>query len=306
LVSKAASDARMAKSARIIYELAFLKLTKPEIDRTQEGILDKLGEMERKLSGGLNYLQPSPATGVNNNDEIIKRLEAVENAVKNGIVPEKKQEQPEETEKKVSSRLYVPIPEEELTYEYPTAELARNWNKTFATMLNQGNVYAVPLKNCVVTFDAEGIILLVPEGRDIFTKQIFSNHIDDIRESFRRATGSNYTIKVAKRSDFDERNIIDAFSLPHSKDGLPNPSENTVTANKQENTVETADKLDSFIEKFSGIIVDADRIPADFDREKAVGEQSSIDDIEEENEKEEFLEESEKEEFFNEDESESS
>ena len=295
LLSKAISDARTAKSVRIIYELAFIKLARPETDRTPEGMMDELKELEKKLDGAVPFRQTQPKMSPPSSEksDILKRLEALESAVSSGTAALKPpaEDKKKQEKKKLSHRLYVPIPPEELNYDYPTAKLARNWNKTIETMLNRGNVYAVPLKNCTVTFDAEGIIILVPDKRDDFTQRLGVNHIESIRESFRLATGSDYTLKIVKRSDFDEDKIISAFDLPHTSVSSADETETEYTADETEGKSGSEDKLGVFIERFSGIITDGDRIPQKFDREREAGEQSVIEDIEDD--KEEFLEENE-------------
>ena len=48
VLTKAKSDARWVKNPRIIYELALLKLTRPELDNSQEALLDRLSAVEEK------------------------------------------------------------------------------------------------------------------------------------------------------------------------------------------------------------------------------------------------------------------
>lgn len=293
LLSTAISDARLAKNARIIYELALIKLTRPEIDRSSESVMDRLAAVEQKLAFGVPQpqAQSSSQPQHTDNSELLKRISAIERALKNGAAAEAKPEPEKPVEKKqVSARLYVPIPADELNYDYPTAKLARNWNNTVETMLRHKNPYAVPLRNCVATFDAEGIIILVPEERYMFTQRLSVSHIDEIRELFRRVTGSEYTIKVVKREDLDEDLILNPFDLPrtgNSEESAAEPSAQTVQPDAQEN--KDGDKFDEFIKRFSGIITDADRINTTFDRDLEAGEQSSLDD----DDREEFLDENE-------------
>lgn len=291
VITKAINDAKTAKSARIIYELAFIRLTKPELDNRNEAVIPRLEQLEAKMSfAGLGQ-NPSPAARQESGadtSELMRRIAAVEAAIKNGATPQviEEPEPVEKTEKKVSHRLYVPIPEDELNYDYPTARLARNWNNTVETMAQQNKPFIAPLKNCVVTFDAEGLIVLVPDGRDGFTQRISMTNIDKIRELFRSTTGTSYNIKIAKRSDLDDSRILNPFDLKRSEGGgaanQPEPVR-TVDAAVSEN-----DKFDKFIERFSSIITDGDRLTGDFDREKAVGEQSTMD-MYEDDDREEFL-----------------
>ncbi|MBR0365725.1 MAG: DNA polymerase III subunit gamma/tau [Clostridia bacterium] len=288
LISKAMSDAKYARSQRIVYELAYLKLARPELDRDQSAIMDRLETVEQKLSSGVDLKPTAPPVNTAETAAIIKRLSAVEDAIKNGAVIGAK-EKPEETvkKKKTSPRLYTPIPDEELSYDYPTAKLARGWNSTVEIMAQQNAPYVVPLKNSTVTFDADGLILLMPEDRRIFAERMAVAHLDEIRELFRRTTGTDYTIKIAMRDEFDERRILNAFDLPHR--GAADAEAEPAAAKPVEDDGNT-DKFDEFIKKFADIITDADKELSRADNITR-GEQTTMDDLE--NDKEEFLETSE-------------
>lgn len=284
LISGAIADARVAKASRIVYELAFIKLARPDMDITPEALMDRLSTVENKLiTGGI----PSPTQATSDNSDILLRLKRVEDAIKNGVTAtvESVDVQPEPEPKKTSARMYVPIPENELNYNYPTAALARNWTKTVELMMKENTPLIMPLRNCAVTFDAEGLILLVPEDRNEFTERAAINNIDTIRGLFKTVTGTDYTLKIAKRSDFDPRNILNAFDLPRCDDTTEIPER------KEEPQViqptDTADKFSEFFNQFSNIITDGDRQSLVSKEPQPTGEQSSIED---EEEHEEFLE----------------
>lgn len=295
LISNAIADARVAKSSRIIYELAFIKLAKPDIDQSPEALMDRLAAVEGRVMSGGMAVQPATANVTADNSDIIKRLEAVEEAVKNGVrvtVNENETEPKPEPEKKLSARMYVPIPDDELNYNYPTAELARNWEKTIELMVKRGSAYAIPLKNCTVTFDAEGLILLVPEDRYKFTFDTAINHLDEIRKLFKEVTGSDYTLKIAKRGDFDPRNEINAFTLPKVENSATDKNKTPVSEQNRD-LENVGDKFNQFFEKFSDIITDGDRQALVSGEDIIRGEQSVFSDEDNEDDKEEFLEESE-------------
>lgn len=283
VISEAIADAKTARSQRLIYELAYIKLARPETDRSPKGIMDRLSVVEARLESGV----PAPVAAAPDNSELIERIRAVEEAVKKGIAPQAEDDKPKpkKEEKPKQTRLYVPIPEDELSYDYPTARLARNWNNTVEIMSKQNVAFVAPLKNCVVTFDAEGLIVLVPESRYGFTQRVSVAHIDSIRELFKRTTGTDYTIKIARREDIDERNIISPFDLPKRRCGEVKAEAAAIPAESGAQT----DKLGEFITRFSDIITDGDRFIFD---EADSGEQTEMDDGE--YDKEEFLEESEK------------
>ncbi|MBQ3124391.1 MAG: DNA polymerase III subunit gamma/tau [Clostridia bacterium] len=288
LISNAMADARVAKSSRIVYELAFIKLARPDMDSNPEAVMDRLSAVENKLITGVMPVAPAiPAT---DNSDIIRRLERVEEALKNGVTATAEFEpEPEPEPQKISSRMFVPIPEDELNFDYPTVALARNWEKTIEQMLKKQCPFIMPLKNCMVCFDAEGLIVLVPENRGSFTFSSALNHIEDIRKVFREVTGTNYTIKIVKRDEFDPRNIINPFGLPKTEVATKEVQEPVVEAEPEQKTEET-DKFGQFFEQFSSIITDGDRQSLLSGKPDDVGEQTEIED---DDEREEFLEESE-------------
>ncbi len=292
LISEAISDARLAKSARIIYELAFIKLTRPEIDRTPQGIMDKLAQLEQKMEPGGAQQQPSVTaqSAAADNSEILSRLSAIEKALRNGAsASPAEQPKPQPEKKKVSHRLYNPIPEDELNFDYPTAKLARNWRSTVETMKQKGAAYVMPLTNCTVTFDADSLIIVVPEGRQSFTFRVAVSHIDSIREIFRRVTGSSYNIKIVNREDLDDEQIKNPFDLPHIE-GAAEKYKEEAGQQTQEDEKTDADKFDEFIAKFAGIITDGDKILPGEGAKLDAGVQSSLDEFDDNNDREEFLE----------------
>ena len=287
VISSAMADARVAKSSRIVYELAFIKLARPDMDSTPEAVMDRLSTVENKLmSQGMPQVTQQ---SVADNSDIIKRLELVENAIKNGITATVIDEaEPESKPEKKSSRMFVPIPEDELNFDYPTAVLARNWEKLIKQMMRLNMPLAMPLRNCIVTFDREGLILLVPEDRNQFTERTAINNIDEIRKLFKQVTNTDYTLKIAMRNEFDPRNILNAFSLPKAevKSELVVPEDNI----KESEPQDKKDKLDEFFEQYESIITDGDKQALLSGESITRGEQSTFDD---EDESEEFLDASE-------------
>ena len=287
VISSAMADARVAKSSRIVYELAFIKLARPDMDSTPESVMDRLSTVENKLmSQGIPQVTQQ---SVADNSDIIKRLELVENAIKNGITATVIDEaEPEAKPEKKSSRMFVPIPEDELNFDYPTAVLARNWEKLIKQMMRLNTPLAMPLRNCIVTFDREGLILLVPEDRNQFTERTAINNIDEIRKLFKQVTNTDYTLKIAMRNEFDPRNILNAFSLPKAevKSELVVPEDNI----KESEPQDKKDKLDEFFEQYESIITDGDKQALLSGESITRGEQSTFDD---EDESEEFLDASE-------------
>ena len=287
VISSAMADARVAKSSRIVYELAFIKLARPDMDSTPEAVMDRLSTVENKLmSQGIPQVTQQT---VADNSDIIKRLELVENAIKNGVTATVIDEpEPKPQPEKKSSRMFVPIPEDELNFDYPTAVLARNWEKLIKQMMRLNMPLAMPLRNCIVTFDREGLILLVPEDRNQFTERTAINNIDEIRKLFKQVTNTDYTLKIAMRNEFDPKNILNAFSLPkaEAKSELVVPEDNV----KESEPQDKKDKLDEFFEQYESIITDGDKQALLSGESITRGEQSTFDD---DDESEEFLDASE-------------
>ena len=283
VISQAMADARVASSSRIVYELAYIKLARPETDSSPKAVMDRLVTVETKLFTSDTPIQP---VSVDNGD-ILRRLEAVEETLKNGVTARVEETEPEPIPEivKTSARMFVPIPEEELNRDYPTAVLARNWEKTFDLMMRRDTPLVMPLKNCVVTFDKEGLILLVPEDRKGFTQRTAMSNIDSIRSLFKKVTNSDYTIKIIRRNEFDPRNVLNPFTLPKAE--KQEQKEETVSQNEAE--VQKEDKLGTFFEQFESIITDGDKFALLNDTPTDAGEQSSFDD----DEREEFLDEKE-------------
>ena len=134
---------------------------------------------------------------------------------------------------------------------------------------------------------------MVPDNRYSFTQKTAVNHIDEINRVFHEVTGTNYVIKIAKKSELDESLILNPFDLPRV--------EKSVVAEKQEVPEQTEepvevyeeDKFTKFVERFADIIIDADK---EFPKDTEInsGEQTVIKmDQEEDDDSEEFLDDSE-------------
>ena len=54
VLSRAKADARWEKSPRVIYELALVKLTRPELDDSTEAVMARLSAMEEKIKNGVS------------------------------------------------------------------------------------------------------------------------------------------------------------------------------------------------------------------------------------------------------------
>ncbi len=233
LLSDVKAEAKWVKAPRVIYELAFIRFARPEIDYTPEALMDRLKEMENKASFG----------GGADNSALEARVDALEKKLKNGVVPQSKAEgkKPEKkAEKTVSARLFVPIPQEELNGDNPIVALAKKWDKLSKTICAQAAHLKAFLLNRPIAIDATGFILLFKRDEE-FSKNLFLQYKNDLSRLFRKISGTDYQIKSAFEDEL-EGNIIDYWSLK------PKSPQQT------DETPESEDPLDAISSDFADIV----------------------------------------------------
>lgn len=185
-LSAARSEAKWVKEPRIIYELALIKLVKPELDVSYEAILDRLTECEEKISKGITV-----------------RTEAAK--------PEKEEKKPEPKKAPVSARLFVPVDVSTLTSSSPTVAAARKWDKIAQAVAKQYPHVAAAVLNRQVTIDAEGIILIFKKNEQMI-KKIASTFLSQISDVVCRTSGTQLAVKTAFFEDIED-NIIDFWKI---------------------------------------------------------------------------------------------
>ncbi|MBR0089655.1 MAG: hypothetical protein IJP94_07440, partial [Clostridia bacterium] len=275
VLSDAAAEAKWVKSPRIIYELALIKISRPEFDNSPEALMDRLTSLENKVSAG----------AVADTSAIDDRLARLEEKVKNGIKvtagpAEVKEEKPKE-DKKVSARLYSPIPEYELTPDHPLVKAARNWDNISRTMIRAAGYLTGVLMNRNITIDKDGVILIFKQG-ETGTYNIAASYKDKLTQTFRRASGTEYSVKVAYDKELPD-DLPDVWSIQ----AAPEPATDEQPENEPE-----GDPLDALARNFGEIVENADESEfVDYSSEDDNFEQSSFDDNDDD--EEEFLEESE-------------
>ena len=275
VLSDAAAEAKWVKSPRIIYELALIKISRPEFDNSPEALMDRLTSLENKVSAG----------AVADTSAIDDRLARLEEKVKNGIKvtagpAEVKEEKPKE-DKKVSARLYSPIPEYELTPDHPLVKAARNWDNISRTMIRAAGYLTGVLMNRNITIDKDGVILIFKQG-ETGTYNIAASYKDKLTQTFRRASGTEYSVKVAYDKELPD-DLPDVWSIQAAPE--------SATDEQPENEPE-GDPLDALARNFGEIVENADESEfVDYSAEDDNFEQSSFDDNDDD--EEEFLEESE-------------
>ena len=198
VLSRAKADARWEKSPRVIYELALVKLTRPELDDSNEAVMDRLSAMEEKIKNGVSV-----------------------------TVNEIKTEEPKEEPKKkeVSKRLYVPLDVSKLTSTTPVVAAARKWERISSSIVKQCPFVAASIVNRKITIDGEGIILLYGK-KELMLKKIMSTYIKQVERIFQKNVGSDLVLKAAFEEDIGD-NLVDYWSVP---EGEPLEEEKVETA----------------------------------------------------------------------------
>lgn len=206
LLSQAQANAKWIKSPRVIFELAFIKIARPETDSTPKAVEERLTILEEKSAAPQN-------DGFNS--AVIRKIDELEKIIASGAVqaPQNKSEKEEKKkeDKKLPLRLYNPIPESELTADHPLVKIAKNWDATENTIKHALPQYSSLFKKYKVTIDKDGIILLY-ERSAAFSYNFAVESRNEIISAFQKFTQSNYTVKIAYEDELDG-NIIDFWRL---------------------------------------------------------------------------------------------
>ena len=265
VLTKAKSDAKWVKNPRVIYELALLKLTRPELDSSEEALLD--------------------------------RLSAVEEAAKNGITvieqqPEKEQKEEKKEDKKkdeVSARLFVPIAPGTLSSSSPVVIAAKNWGK-YAAAIGRDCPYLISVvSSCGVTVDGEGLLLLFKENEKAL-KDIAVRYLDRLQESFAKHSRTSFKIKIAFEKDVEDA-VIDIYKLP---DRVQNPAADVPEVNdKSAVNDDESDPLEAITSEFPDVVKLKVNVVESSDAKTESSVQQGMFDNDENEDREEFLDDAE-------------
>lgn len=265
VLTKAKSDAKWVKNPRVIYELALLKLTRPELDSSEEALLD--------------------------------RLSAVEEAAKNGITvieqqPEKEQKEEKKEDKKkdeVSARLFVPIAPGTLSSSSPVVIAAKNWGK-YAAAIGRDCPYLISVvSSCGVTVDGEGLLLLFKENEKAL-KDIAVRYLDRLQESFAKHSRTSFKIKIAFEKDVEDA-VIDIYKLP---DRVQNPAADVPEVNdKSAVNDDDSDPLEAITSEFPDVVKLKANAVESSDAKTESSVQQGMFDNDENEDREEFLDDAE-------------
>jgi len=194
VLSAAKNEAKWAKEPRIIYELALVKLTRPELDASYDALLDRIKALEEKVEKGIKV-----------------QVQKAEPA------PEKK---PEPKPKQPSARLFVPVDVNALTPETPCVAGARAWDKISRQISKKYPFIASAVLGRRVTIDGEGIILIFDKN-EAMSKELAKAHREEIEELVAQAIGAGVVVKTAFFEDIED-NIIDFWKIGEKKDAESN------------------------------------------------------------------------------------
>ncbi len=256
-LTEAKSNAKWVKSPRVIYESAFVKICRPELDTSPEAILARMSDVEEKLKSG-SFVAAA------------------------AISPEESEPIKKPEVKKPSGKLYCPIPPERLNASNPVVITAKKWEKITAMVIKSNPHLASALLNVGITIDDEGIILLYNRATELGAYNIASSQLKNIIQQVRKACGVELNIKIAFKDELEDC-LVDFWSLPDLS------AENAVHGDEDVSPpVADNDPLSGVMEHMGDFVdmVD-DREFLTYKREEDDFSQSELDD---EDDREEFIE----------------
>ncbi|MCD8390443.1 MAG: DNA polymerase III subunit gamma/tau [Firmicutes bacterium] len=224
ILSDAQTDAKWVKSPRVIFELAFIKIARPEVDSSPDAFENRLSALEAKSAAPQN-------DGFNS--AVIRKLDELEKRIDMGVVPAANEEKPREKKRSAPPlRMYNPIPDSELTSDNPLVLIARKWDAAVNTIKRAYPEFASVFRDYNVTIDRDGIILLYKRGA--FSYKLAVENRDKIIAAFQKYTQSDYTIKIAYEDEMDG-NIIDFWRLDDGAEKPADPLESLASLSIVEN-----------------------------------------------------------------------
>ena len=188
-LTDAKSRAKWVKSPRVIYETAFIKMCRPELDTSTDALLARLSDMEEKLKSG----------------SFVQQVQQSE--------PEKAKPEVAKPKSKPSAKLYNPIAPERLNSANPIVIAAKKWEKTVSSIIKRQPFLATALVGIGITIDDDGIILLYDRNAEKGGYNIAISKRAMINQLVCQACGVDLEIKVAYRDELEDY-IVDFWSLP--------------------------------------------------------------------------------------------
>jgi len=269
-LTDAKTRAKWIKSPRVIYEMAFVKMSVAELDMSNDAIAARMSGIDDSKA------------------EILSRINELEQQLKNGnftvnAAEEKKEEKPAAPKKEASARLYNPIPKDKLHSENPIVKAAKKWEKIVATIIKSKPFIAMAVAERPITIDNDGFILLYDRKKEMGGRNIAVSQIGLITDLVKKSTGLDLKIKIAFRDELEDY-LVDYWALPAPEGGNASAS-----AQAQELLPPDSDPLADVLTRMEDFVDTIDsREFLTFNREDEKFSQTSLDS--DENETEEFFE----------------
>lgn len=236
VLTKAKADAKWVKNPRTIYELALIKITRPELDSSEEALMHRLSEVEEKTKNPIVVTQTQ----------------------------EVKEEQAEPVKKKIepSARLFSPIDVATLNASSPLVVTARSWERIASSICDKYPFLCGIILNRKITIDAEGILILFTKD-EVTLKKLASNYSKTIQEAFTKISKTDFVIKIASLEDVEDV-MIDFWSIKADN------------SKQTESVSSSSDPLDKLGENFSGIVEYKDDDKGEIDPVADLAEQQEL------------------------------
>lgn len=220
-LSKAAADGKYAKNPSILYEVAFLKITRAELDDSREALLARIGAIEEQIKNGriavelsapVRETQPPASAPIARSQP-----KAADLAAK---IPEPPKTEPvrEETQAPaLKSKKAVPPPppkeepiRQEATAPAGTGQAVRlDWNAFQKQVRKKDMALAAPLMETQGILDGKGTLFVVFRDEDAFLKMIVSSpsNLETIKELMKELFGCEVSVRTELQADFNRLGI---------------------------------------------------------------------------------------------------
>ena len=178
------NDMRYAAQKRILLEIAVIRLCKPEMDRDQDALLDRIAALERKIERGIPAA-PTKAT------QQSRPAEALQEQKRPTIRPEA-------------------VPED-------VRRVVQGWRQITDGLPNPVKIYA---RSANLTLGDDGKLVLVFEDEIAYTYLSNEAHRQELADNISEKIGKEISVRVVKQAPGRsfEQNYIDLTKIIHNID----------------------------------------------------------------------------------------
>lgn len=217
-LNAAKNSAKWVKAPRVIYETALLKMSVPELDSSNEAVLARLSDVEEKIKNGITVTSVQPI--------------------------EEKKPEPVKKKEKPSTRLFNPIPKEELNSSNPIVKAAKKWDKTASAIIKNSPHLSIAVTGCFLTIDNDGFIIAYDRKTQMGNKHVAENQLNLINALVKKTTGLDISVKIAYKDEIEDY-AIDFWALPDSV----GDEEKTVISDNADPLSGVIDRMNDFVDK---------------------------------------------------------